>query len=67
MVETKYLFDFGRRGVASANPDHLWRTSEQKALLAKVSIFGHDRETVLCRVLPDGIIICRFKSHILNV
>ena len=56
MVTAQCTFDVSGRAVAQANPDHLWRMSEQRAPIAEIDIFRDDSELIVAGKLPQGFV-----------
>lgn len=63
-------FDHGRGAITGSNPNHFRRVAEEEAALMEIGIFGHDREAMLNRILPDRVIAGRAEigvAHMLGV
>lgn len=58
-------FDLARAAIAGANPNNFRRVASEYAPLLKIRIPGHDCETVLFGVSPNGIIAC--TSHLASM
>jgi len=56
MSAAEELLDIGRRAVAEADPDDLWRRALQEAEALKVLVLGHENKSVSRRVCPDGAV-----------
>ena len=53
-------------GIPYDKPDHFWRMTSKKAHLAKIVVFGHDDETVLGRVVPNGCIGLTVQINVID-
>ena len=66
-VFSQHCFDIGCRTVSTSNPHDTWNRTGDLAALLKVRVLGHDRETMLERVAPDGFVGGAVKSCRLDV
>src|SRR5688500_11830671 len=46
-----------RRTISQPYPDHFRRRASHEAALAKVIVFGHDRESTVSGVAPDRLVV----------
>lgn len=60
-------FDHGGGAVADSNPHHFRWVAKEKASLMKIGVFCHDDETVLGRILPDGVVTSRAQPNVAHM
>lgn len=60
-------FDVGRRAVAEADPDDLWRRALEKAEALKIFILRHEDESIGGSVGPDGSVTGRRQADVHDV
>jgi len=59
--------DLVGRAVTSSDPDDLRRVPEKEAPLVKIGVLRDNREALLDRVLPYGIVIGSLKADLADV
>ena len=50
------------RAVSSADPDDLWRSTEDEASLMKLCILGDDGKVMILRIQPNRLVVAPGKA-----